>query len=317
MQRRKLGRTGFEVAPLALGGNVFGWTADEPTSFRILDTFVDAGFNLVDTADSYSRWASGHVGGESETIIGRWIARRGRHEDVVVATKVGSDMGLGYKCLRADYILREVEESLRRLQVDCIDLYQSHWDDDKTPLDETLEAHSRLIRQGKVKAIGASNHSAERLAQALEISARHGWPRYETLQPVCNLYDRSVFEGPLRDLCLREGIGVISYYALAAGFLTGKYRSEADYGKSPRGGGMKKYLNERGLRILAALDTVAARMGVTPGQIAIAWLIAQPGITAPIASATSVAQLEELLAATRITLDADALRTLDQASAGG
>ena len=317
MQRRKLGRTGFEVAPLALGGNVFGWTADEPTSFRILDTFVDAGFNLVDTADSYSRWASGHVGGESETIIGRWIARRGRHDDVVIATKVGSDMGLGYKCLRADYILREVEESLRRLQVDCIDLYQSHWDDDKTPLDETLEAHSRLIRQGKVKAIGASNHSAERLAQALEISARHGWPRYETLQPVYNLYDRSVFEGPLRDLCLREGIGVISYYALAAGFLTGKYRSEADYGKSPRGGGMKKYLNERGLRILAALDTVAARMGVTPGQIAIAWLIAQPGITAPIASATSVAQLEELLAATRITLDADALRTLDQASAGG
>jgi aryl-alcohol dehydrogenase-like predicted oxidoreductase len=317
MQRRKLGRTGFEVAPLALGGNVFGWTADEPTSFRILDAFVAAGFNLIDTADSYSRWATGHVGGESETVIGRWIAKRGRHDDVIVATKVGSDMGLGYKCLRADYIVREVEESLRRLQVDCIDLYQSHWDNDKTPLDETLEAYSHLIRQGKVTAIGASNYSAERLAEALEIGKRHGWPRYETLQPVYNLYDRSVFEGPLRDLCLREEIGVFSYYALAAGFLTGKYRSEADYGKSPRGGSMKKYMNERGLRILAALDTVAARMSVTPGQIAIAWLVAQPGITAPIASATSVGQLEELLAATRITLDAEALRALDQASAGG
>jgi len=317
MQRRKLGRTGFEVAPLALGGNVFGWTADEPTSFRILDAFVDAGFNLVDTANSYSRWATGHTGGESETVIGRWIARRGRHDDVIIATKVGSDMGLGYKCLRADHIVREVEESLRRLNVDVIDLYQSHWDDDKTPLDETLEAYARLIRQGKVKAIGASNHSPERLAQALEISKRHGWPRYETLQPVYNLYERSVFEGPLRDLCLREGVGVISYYALAAGFLTGKYRSEADYGKSPRGGGMKKYLNARGLRILGALDDVAARVGATPAQVAIAWLIAQPGVTAPIASATSVAQLEELVAATRLTLDGEALRALDTASAGG
>ena len=315
MQRRKLGRTGFEVKPLALGGNVFGWTADEPTSFRILDAFVDAGFNLVDTANSYSRWAPGHTGGESETVIGRWIERRGRHDDVIVATKVGSDMGLGYKCLRADYIVREVEESLRRLHVEVIDLYQSHWDDDKTPLDETLEAYARLIRQGKVKAIGASNYSAERLEQALEVSKRHGWPRYETLQPVYNLYERSVFEGPLRDLCMRESVGVISYYALAAGFLTGKYRSEADYGKSPRGGGMKKYLNARGLRILGALDDVAARVGAKPGQVAIAWLIAQPGITAPIASATSVAQLEELLAATRLTLDAEALRALDEASA--
>jgi aryl-alcohol dehydrogenase-like predicted oxidoreductase len=314
MQRRKLGRTGFEVAPLALGGNVFGWTADEPTSFRILDAFVDAGFNLVDTANSYSRWAPGHTGGESETVIGRWIAQRGRHDDVIIATKVGSDMGLGYQCLRADYIVREVEESLRRLQVDVIDLYQSHWDDDKTPLDETLEAYARLIQQGKIKAIGASNHSAERFAQALEISKRHGWPRYETLQPVYNLYERSVFEGPLRDLCMREDVGVISYYALAAGFLTGKYRSEADYGKSPRGGGMKKYLNARGLRILAALDRIGGRMGATPGQIAIAWLIVQPGITAPIASATSVAQLEELVGATRLALDDQALRDLDEAS---
>jgi len=314
MQRRKLGRTGFEVAPLALGGNVFGWTADEPTSFRILDAFVDAGFNLVDTANSYSRWATGHTGGESETVIGRWIARRGRHDDVIIATKVGSDMGLGYKCLRADHIVREVEESLRRLNVDVIDLYQSHWDDDKTPLDETLAAYARLIRQGKVKAIGASNHSPERLAQALEISKRHGWPRYETLQPVYNLYERSVFEGPLRDLCLREGVGVISYYALAAGFLTGKYRSEADYGKSPRGGGMKKYLNARGLRILGALDDVAARVGATPAQVAIAWLIAQPGVTAPIASATSLAQLDDLLAATRLALDELDKQQLDEAS---
>ena len=315
MNRRKLGNTGFDVAPLAFGGNVFGWTVDEATSFHLLDAFVDAGFNLIDTADSYSRWVTGHQGGESETIIGRWIAARGCHDDVVIATKVGSDMGLGRKCLRKDYILQAAEASLRRLQVDAIDLYQSHWDDETTPLDETLEAYATLIAQGKVRAIGASNLSADRLQQALDVSARNGLPRYLTLQPPYNLYDRATFEGTLASLCIREGIGVISYFALAAGFLTGKYRSEADFAKSARGGGMSKYLNPRGLRILAALDRVAADKHATPAAVALAWLIDRPGLTAPIASATTVEQLGELIAATRLRLDADAVRALDQASA--
>jgi len=315
MNRRKLGNTGFDVAPLAFGGNVFGWTVDEATSFHLLDAFVDAGFNLIDTADSYSRWVTGHQGGESETIIGRWIAARGRHDDVVIATKVGSDMGLGRKCLRKDYILQAAEASLRRLQVDAIDLYQSHWDDETTPLDETLEAYATLIAQGKVRAIGASNLSVDRLQQALDVSARNGLPRYLTLQPPYNLYDRATFEGPVASLCIREGVGVISYFALAAGFLTGKYRSEADFAKSARGGGMSKYLNPRGLRILAALDRVAADKHATPAAVALAWLIDRPGLTAPIASATTVEQLGELIAATRLRLDADAVRALDQASA--
>jgi aryl-alcohol dehydrogenase-like predicted oxidoreductase len=315
MDRRKLGSTGFDVAPLAFGGNVFGWTADEPTSFRLLDAFVGAGFNLIDTADSYSRWAPGHQGGESETIIGHWIAQRGRHDDVVIATKVGSDMGLGYKCLRADYIVEAAEQSLRRLQVDALDLYQSHWDDDKTSFDETLEAYARLIKQGKVKAIGASNLTEERLAQALAASTLHGYPRYQTLQPHYNLYERASFEGPLQDLCVREQIGVITYFSLGAGFLTGKYRSEADFAKSPRGAGMQKFMNPRGLRILAALDAVAQRCNATMAQVALAWLMRRPGVTAPIASATSVAQLDELMAAVRLPLDADAMHALDQASA--
>jgi aryl-alcohol dehydrogenase-like predicted oxidoreductase len=315
MQRRPLGTTGFDVAPLAFGGNVFGWTADEPTSFRLLDAFVDAGFNLIDTADSYSRWAPGHAGGESETVIGNWIARRGRHDDVVIATKVGSDMGLGYKCLRKDYIVQAAEQSLRRLRVDALDLYQSHWDDDKTPLDETLEAYAQLQRQGKVKAIGASNLAAPRLAEALRVSDERKLPRYATLQPLYNLYDRGEFEGALQSLCVRENIGVIPYFSLAAGFLTGKYRSEADFGKSPRGAGMKKYLNPRGQRILAALDAVGKRLGATPAQVALAWLVARPGVTAPIASATSLAQLQEILVGPRLTLDAEATQALDAASA--
>jgi aryl-alcohol dehydrogenase-like predicted oxidoreductase len=314
VERRALGNTGFDVAPLALGGNVFGWTIDEPTSCQVLDAFVDAGFNLIDTADSYSRWAPGHVGGESETIIGRWIGRRGRCDDVIIATKVGSDTGLGYNCLRKDYILDAVERSLRRLQVEAIDLYQSHWDDDKTPLDETLEAHAQLLRQGKVKAIGASNLTAERLLQALEISAQRGYPRYETLQPHYNLYDRSGFEGALEDVCVREQLGVITYFSLASGFLTGKYRSDADFGKSPRGEGMQQYLNPRGLRILAALDAAGSRYGATPAQVALAWLIARPSVTAPIASATSVHQLKELIAATNLALDTETLHALDEAS---
>jgi aryl-alcohol dehydrogenase-like predicted oxidoreductase len=315
MDKRPLGTTGFAVAPLALGGNVFGWTADEPMSFQLLDAFVAAGCNLIDTADSYSRWAPGHVGGESETIIGRWIARRGRHDDVVIATKVGSDLGLGYKCLRADYIVKAVEQSLRRLQVDAIDLYQSHWDDDKTPLAETLEAFARLIRQGKVKAIGASNLTAERLSQALAASDAHGYPRYATLQPHYNLYERASYEGALEDLCAREHIGVITYFSLAAGFLTGKYRSEADFAKSPRGAGMQKFLSPRGLTILSALEATAQRYGATMAQVALAWLMHRGSVTAPIASATSVTQLEELIAAARLRLDADTIEALNAASA--
>jgi len=315
MKRRRLGRTSFEIAPLAFGGNVFGWTADEATSFDLLDAFVDAGGNLIDTADSYSRWAPGHQGGESETIIGRWIARRGHHDDVVIATKVGSDMGLGRKCLRRAYILKAAEASLGRLQVEAIDLYQSHWDDPETPLDETLDAYSRLVEQGKVKSIGASNLSAARLTEALTAAARTGAPRYESLQPPYNLYERETFEGDLREVCLREGIGVITYFSLAAGFLTGKYRTEADFTKSPRGAGMQKYMNARGLRILAALDRTAARREATPAQVALAWLIARPGVTAAIASATSLAQFRDLVASTRRELDAADTRELDDASA--
>ncbi len=315
MHRRKLGETGFEVAPLAFGGNVFGWTADEARSFQLLDAFVDAGFNLVDTADSYSRWVTGHPGGESETIIGHWIARRGRHDDVVIATKVGSDMGQGHKVLRKDYILQAAEASLRRLQVDCIDLYQSHWDDENTPFEETLGAYEQLIRQGKVKAIGASNLSAPRLAQALEASKTHHLPRYQTLQPQYNLYDRDSFEGELQALCVRENLGVITYFSLRAGFLTGKYRSEADFAKSARGAGMKKYMNPRGMKILDALDDVARRCHATPAQVSLAWLMARPGVTAPIASATSVDQLQELLRAVTLTLDTEAMQALDEASA--
>jgi aryl-alcohol dehydrogenase-like predicted oxidoreductase len=315
MQRRPLGTTGFTVTPLALGGNVFGWTADEATSFRLLDAFVAGGGNLIDTADAYSRWAPGHEGGESETVIGRWIARRGRHDDVVIATKVGSDMGHGHKVLRKDYILRAVEDSLRRLQVEAIDLYQSHWDDATTPLAETLEAYAQLTAQGKVRAVGASNLDAPRLAEALAVADAHHLTRYATLQPHYNLYERAGFEGALQDLCARENIGVIPYFALAAGFLTGKYRSEADFKKSPRGGGMHKFLNERGLRIVAALETVAARQDATPAQVALAWLMTRPAVTAPIASATTLPQLEEIMGALRLTLDTQALIALDRASA--
>jgi len=315
LDRRKLGDSGFEVAPLAFGGNVFGWTADEAMSFRLLDQFVDAGFNLVDTADSYSRWVAGHQGGESETLIGRWIARRGRHDDVVIATKVGSDMGQGHKVLRRDYILQAAEASLRRLQVDCIDLYQSHWDDEKTPFEETLAAYDQLLRQGKVKAIGASNLTAARLSQALEVSKARALPRYTTLQPHYNLYERASFEGELQALCVRENIGVITYFSLAAGFLTGKYRSEADFGKSARGPGMKKFLNPRGMKILDALDTVAAPRHATPAQVALAWLMARPGVTAPIASATHPDQLRDILGAASLKLDPEAIELLDAASA--
>jgi aryl-alcohol dehydrogenase-like predicted oxidoreductase len=315
MEKRKLGKSGIETAPLAFGGNVFGWTIDEGTSFALLDAFVGAGFDFIDTADVYSIWAPGHRGGESETIIGNWLKSRGARNKVIVATKVGASMGPGGQGLSKAHILKSIEGSLTRLQTDYVDLYQAHRDDPTTPLEETLEAFTRLIEQGKVKAIGASNYTAERLAEALAVSDRAGLARFTSLQPLYNLIDRFEFEGELQQLCLKEGIGVIPYYALASGFLTGKYRSEADLGKSARGSGIRKYLNPRGYRILAALDAVAARYGATPAQVALAWLMARPAVTAPIASATSRAQLDELIGATRLTLDQASIDALDAASA--
>ena len=317
MNLRPLGRSSLSVAPLAFGGNVFGWSADEATSFALLDAFTDAGFALVDTADVYSAWVPGHQGGESERIIGRWLAQGGgRRERVVVATKVAK--WAPRRGLAPANIQAAVEDSLRRLGTEVIDLYQAHEDDPTVPLEDTLGAFARLIEAGKVRAIGASNYSAARLAQALDVSERHGLPRYETLQPEYNLYDRAGFERELEPLVRERGVGVIGYYSLASGFLTGKYRSRADLGKSrARGGAVQKYLDARGLRILAALDKVAAGHGATPAQVALAWLIARPSVSAPIASATSVAQLHELIAAARLTLAADEIAALDAASAGG
>lgn len=317
MQYRPLGRSGLATAPLAFGGNVFGWTADRATSFSLLDAFVDGGFNLVDTADIYSRWAPGHGGGESETIIGQWLAASGKRHRVLVATKVGKPMGeegSGRAGLSRRWVRQAVEDSLRRLQTDHIDLYQSHDDDVATPLEETLSVFAELMQEGKVRAIGASNHSAPRLAEALATSARLGLPRYETLQPLFNLADRVPFEADLQPLCVAQDLGVINFFGLARGFLTGKYRSEADLGKSPRGGGVKGYLNARGQRILAALDAVAAESGATPAQVALAWQLTQPGITAPIVSATSVAQWQELAGAVRLALSAAQIEELTLAS---
>jgi aryl-alcohol dehydrogenase-like predicted oxidoreductase len=314
MQKRKLGRSGVEIVPLVLGGNVLGWTADEATSLRLLDRFVDAGLNAIDTADTYSMWVPGHKGGESEAVIGKWLETRGGRDKVVIATKVGWDMPQGG--LARDRILAKCEDSLKRLQTDYIDLYQSHKDDPATPLEETLSAHETLIRQGKVRAIGASNYTAPRLAEALAVSVGKGLPRYQSLQPHYNLYERKGFEAALEPLVLKEGIGVIPYYSLANGFLTGKYRSAADMGKSVRGSRASDMLSTpRGPRILAALDDLAARTKSSPASVALAWLMARPSITAPIASATSLPQLEELIAATRVTLDAEAVRQLDEASA--
>src|SRR4051794_18844057 len=314
MKMRTLGGSGIAVGPLAFGGNVFGWTADEATSFRLLDAFVAAGFNLIDTADVYSRWAPGNQGGESETILGNWLKRGGKRNQVVLATKVGMEMGPQDKGLSRTYILRAVERSLQRLQTDYIDLYQSHVDDEATPLEETLGAYAELIRQGKVRAIGASNYTADRLAQALRVSRDNGLPRYESLQPLYNLYDRAPFEEALEPLCRTEGVGVITYYSLAKGFLTGKYRSEQDLARSVRGAGVKQYLNDRGQRILQALDQVAGRYRSTPARVAIAWLLTRPTVTAPIASATSLEQLNDLVEATRLQLDSAEVEQLNQAS---
>jgi aryl-alcohol dehydrogenase-like predicted oxidoreductase len=318
MQLRALGRSAIQVSPLCFGGNVFGWTADEKTSFSLLDAWLDAGFNFVDTADVYSRWAPGHAGGESETVIGKWFKQSGKRDQVVLATKVGLDMGDGKVGLKAAYIRQAVEDSLRRLQTDRIDVYQSHKDDEETPLQETLEAYAALIKAGKVRVIGASNYSAARLKEALDTSKRLSLPRYETLQPLYNLYDRATFEAELQPLCVREQVGVINFYALAAGFLTGKYRKPEDAAKSARGAGTtKKYLNERGLKILGALDEAASRTGATPGQVAIAWVMARPAVASPIASATSLEQLQDLVRASQLRLDADTMALLDSASSGG
>jgi aryl-alcohol dehydrogenase-like predicted oxidoreductase len=315
MGPRKLGKSGFEIAPLVLGGNVFGWTADEATSFTILDAFVAAGFNMIDTADVYSVWVPGNKGGESETVIGRWLKRHGGRDKILIASKVGWEMSPTHKGLSKAYMLSEVEASLKRLQTDYIDLYQSHVDDPNTPVEETLEAHAQLVRQGKVRVIGASNYGAARLKEALEASNRLGYPRYQTLQPLYSLSERKAFEAELEPLCVTEGLGVITYFSLASGFLTGKYRSLQDLEGRARSGEVAKHLTPRGLNILKALDDVAARYNATLAQIALAWLIARPSVTAPISSATSVSQLKELIAATEIKLDRDAIAALDNASA--
>jgi aryl-alcohol dehydrogenase-like predicted oxidoreductase len=315
MNKRKLGNSGLEIAPLVLGGNAIGWTADEATSFKLLDAFLDGGFNAVDTANSYSKWVPGHQGGESETIIGKWLQRTGNRSRILIATKVGWDMGPGNRGLSKSYILRSAEESLRRLQSDYIDLYQSHKDDPDTPLEETLGAYAELIRQGKVRAIGASNYSAPRLAEALETSKRTGLPRYESLQPHYSLIERAGYEPELEPLCLQMGLGVINYWPLASGFLTGKYRSEADLGKSPRGQSAKKYLNERGFKILGALDEVAKKYGANPARVSLAWALARPSITAPISSARNLEQLNDLMESTRLQLDPASIELLNQASA--
>ncbi len=318
MKLRELGRSGLMVSPLCFGGNVFGWTVDEATSFALLDAWLDAGFNFIDTADVYSAWAPGHVGGESETVIGRWFKATGKRDRVVLATKVGKPMGGDKKGLQPAYIRQAVEDSLRRLQTDRIDLYQSHDDDADTPLAETMVAFDALIKAGKVRAVGASNFTAPRLAAALQSSADNGLARYESLQPLYNPVDRAVFEDTLQPLCVAQGVGVINYYGLAAGFLTGKYRQPADADKSPRGKTVvARYLNERGLRVLAGLDEVAARHGAktTTGQVALAWQMLQPAIVAPIASATTLAQLAELAAAVHLVLTPEDVAVLAVASA--
>ncbi len=313
--KRPLGSSGLEVMPLALGGNVFGWTIDESASFSILDAFVSNGFNLIDTADVYSNWKPGNHGGESETIIGKWFKRSGQRHKVILATKIGHEMSPSQKGLAGAYIIQAVEESLRRLQTDYIDLYQSHKDDPTTPQEETLEAYSQLIAAGKVRAIGASNYTASRMEEALNISRKQGLPSYISLQPLYNLYDRADFEKELEPFCLNHHVGVISYFSLASGFLTGKYRSETDLAGRPRAQRVGKYLNERGFRILAALDAVAKQISSKPASVALAWLIARPSVTAPIASATSAEQLIDLIAATTITLNKAQIQILDKASA--
>jgi aryl-alcohol dehydrogenase-like predicted oxidoreductase len=312
MNHRPLGRSGLSVAPLVFGGNVFGWTADEATSFRLLDAFVDGGFNAVDTADVYSAWVPGHAGGESESVIGRWLKARGKRDDVLILTKVA--MWPSQPGLSAANIASAVEGSLKRLQTDYIDLYQAHQDDAATPIEETLEAFDQLVKAGKVRAIGASNFSPERLSASLKTSETLGLARYETIQPKFNLYDRHEVEGPLAELAAREGLGVIPFYGLAAGFLTGKYRTDADLeGKARSRTILRDYWNDKGKRVLAALDAAAKAVSASPAQVALAWIMAHPAITAPLASATSVEQLNELMGAARLTLPAEVIEALNAA----
>lgn len=315
MEKRKLGNSDLEISPLVFGGNVFGWTTDESTSFELLNAFTANGFNMIDTADIYSRWAPGNQGGESENIIGRWLQKSGMRDRVLIATKVGKEMGPERKGLSKPYILQAVEASLKRLRTDYIDLYLSHEDDPDTPLEETLEAFSALIKSGKVRAVGASNYSAERLETAIRIGRKGGFFGYTCLQPLYNLYDRSAFETGLGPLCRKEGLGVITYFSLAAGFLTGKYRSEADAAQKPRSAMVRQYLNRRGFRILDALEHVATQHDTHPASVALAWLLSHPEVTAPIASATSLGQLNTLIAGTRLKLDQSSLKLLDDAGA--
>ncbi|KQS40558.1 aldo/keto reductase [Pedobacter sp. Leaf194] len=313
MEKRTLGKTDLNIAPIVFGGNVFGWTIDENKSFEILDQFIDSGFNFIDTADVYSRWVPGNNGGESETIIGNWLKKNNKRQEVIIATKVGSDMGSG-KSLRKDYIINQVEHSLSRLQTDYIDLYFSHFDDETTPVEETLTAYESLIKAGKVRWIGASNFSAGRLKESLAFSAKNNLPRYEVYQPGYNLYGRQEFEQEHEKICVEHGLGVVTYYSLASGFLTGKYRSENDLDKSKRGGGITKFLNERGFRILDALDKVADKHSVEPAAVALGWLIQHPSITAPIASVTDLNQLKSFTQAANLSLSAEDISLLDKAS---
>jgi aryl-alcohol dehydrogenase-like predicted oxidoreductase len=315
MQKRKIGHSEIEVGPWAFGGNVLGWTADETTSFELLDGFAAAGFNLIDTADVYSRWVQGHNGGESERMLGKWLKRSGKRHQVVIATKVGKEMGPESRGLSRAYIVRAVEASLKRLQTDYIDLYQSHEEDANTPIEETLEAYGQLIRDGKVRIIGASNYNADALARAVAAAQEGGWPSYQSLQPLYNLYDREGYETGMDSLCRKLGLSVFPYFSLASGFLTGKYRSEKDLAASARGQMVRKYLDDRGFRVLEALDQVAEQYHSKPARVSLAWLLAQPGVTAPIASATNISQLEDLIAATQLKLDDTALRLLHEASA--
>lgn len=313
MEKRILGKSDLNIAPIVFGGNVFGWTIDQAKSFEILDHFIESGFNCIDTADVYSRWVPGNKGGESESIIGNWLKKHNKRHDVIIATKVGSDMSYG-KSLKKDYIINQVEHSLNRLQTDYIDLYFSHYDDENTPVEETLTAYDELIKAGKVRWIGASNFSANRLKESLIFANEHNLPRYEVYQPGYNLYDREGFEAEHEKICLEHNLGVVTYYALASGFLSGKYRSEADLNKSQRGSGAKKYLTDRGFKILGALDQVAETHGVEQASVALAWLMYHPSVTAPIASVTDLNQLKSFTEAANLKLSAEDISLLDKAS---
>lgn len=311
MNMKQLGNSDLVVAPLVFGGNVLGWTVNQEEGFKILDAFVDAGFNMIDTADIYCRWVPGNAGGESETIIGKWLSKSGKRDKFLIATKVGMDMGEGRKGLTRSHIMASVEASLKRLQTDYIDLYFSHADDQSTPFEETLKAYDDLIKAGKVRVIGASNYSAPRLMEALKISQTHNLPRYQALQPHYNLCERALFEDELEKVCLDNNLGVVSYYSLASGFLTGKYRHATDLSKSQRGGGVEKYLNEKGRKLLSVLDDLASKHKSTPAQIALAWLMARSSVTAPIASATNLKQLTDIMKSARLNLDGNDLKQLN------